>query len=268
MEHYVKGEVKEVPCEIPPNVITEENEETIQMRVLYGSKIWNLLGFAMKKIKEDKVKKIVWNGSGQSVTKTVTCAEIMKRKVKNLHQNTQVYYKRIEESWEPKDNGLDRLKVNRGIPAISILLSKEKIDPIIPGFQAPNSSDGLWAASSGGREQKSGKKRKQTGHRSEIGDRKESSSKKPQRQSGNRGDKKKHDVAVEGPSKSDVKTADASNRRKSGHKERDGQKEFTGDRGSRGRQRGRGRGFQNVTRNDDKKTEASKEIAHTDSVSS
>jgi DNA-binding protein len=28
------------------------------------------------------VKKIVWSGSGKAITKTVTCAEIMKRKIK------------------------------------------------------------------------------------------------------------------------------------------------------------------------------------------
>ena len=47
MENYDKGEVKEV--EEPP--VFPLDETGIQMRVTGGSKIRNLMGFAMKKIK-------------------------------------------------------------------------------------------------------------------------------------------------------------------------------------------------------------------------
>ena len=47
MENYTKGEVKEV--EEPP--VFSLDETGIQMRVTGGSKLKNLMGFAMKKIK-------------------------------------------------------------------------------------------------------------------------------------------------------------------------------------------------------------------------
>ena len=47
MENYNKGEVKEV--EEPP--VFPLYETGVQMRVTGGSKIRNLMGFAMKKIK-------------------------------------------------------------------------------------------------------------------------------------------------------------------------------------------------------------------------
>lgn len=50
MENYTKGEVKEV--EDPP--VFPLNESGIQMRVTGGSKLQNLMGFAMKKIKVSK----------------------------------------------------------------------------------------------------------------------------------------------------------------------------------------------------------------------
>ncbi|XP_077979168.1 uncharacterized protein LOC144434574 [Glandiceps talaboti] len=163
MEHYEKGKTVELPTfELPPHMEKEESSEVIQMRVLHGSKIWNLMGFALKKIKEEQVRKVVWNGSGHAVTKAVTCAEIMKRKVKNLHQNTQIFYKRIEEVWEPKEEGLDSLKVNRDIPAISITLSKDVLDTKIPGYQAPNSVDALWSVESHDKDTPIRTKRKQS----------------------------------------------------------------------------------------------------------
>ncbi|KAK3103243.1 hypothetical protein FSP39_017770 [Pinctada imbricata] len=78
MEHYTKGETIEV--EVPP--VFPPDGATVEMRVNAGSKIRNLMGFAIKKMKENDTRKIVWNGSGKAITKTVSCAEIMKRKIK------------------------------------------------------------------------------------------------------------------------------------------------------------------------------------------
>ncbi|XP_072041975.1 ribonuclease P protein subunit p25-like protein [Amphiura filiformis] len=148
MEHYEKGELVEVELDESPFAGVEGIDDInsiVVMRVKYGSKIRNLMGYAMRKIKEEATKHIIFSGSGPAVTKTITCVEIMKRKMKTLHQISRVYFKRIEEFWEPKDEGLDRLKVTRNIPAISVLLSKEQLDPKEPGYQAPGSYDALWA---------------------------------------------------------------------------------------------------------------------------
>ncbi|XP_052095495.1 ribonuclease P protein subunit p25-like protein [Mytilus californianus] len=140
MEQYDKGEVRMV--EAPPIFIL--NETGIEMKVNAGSKIRNLMGFAMKKMKEPTIKQMTWNGSGNAMNKAISCAEIMKRKIKGLHQISKVYYRRIEEYWEPKIEGLERLKVNRDIPAISILLSKEALDSTDLGYQAPGSYNAFW----------------------------------------------------------------------------------------------------------------------------
>ncbi|XP_063421942.1 ribonuclease P protein subunit p25-like protein isoform X1 [Mytilus trossulus] len=140
MEQYDKGEVRVV--EAPPIFVL--NETGIEMKVNAGSKIRNLMGFAMKKMKEPTIKQMTWNGSGNAMNKAISCAEIMKRKTKGLHQISKVYYRRIEEYWEPKIEGLERLKVNRDIPAISILLSKEPLDSTELGYQAPGSYNAFW----------------------------------------------------------------------------------------------------------------------------
>ena len=47
MENYTKGETVEEDA--PPTF--PQDEALVEMRVNAGSKIWNLMGFAMKKIK-------------------------------------------------------------------------------------------------------------------------------------------------------------------------------------------------------------------------
>ncbi|XP_071158323.1 ribonuclease P protein subunit p25-like protein isoform X2 [Mytilus edulis] len=126
MEQYDKGEVRMVEA---PSIFSL-NETGIEMKVNAGSKIRNLMGFAMKKMKEPTIKQMTWNGSGNAMNKAISCAEIMKRKTKGLHQISKVYYR--------------RLKVNRDIPAISILLSKEPLDSTELGYQAPGSYNAFW----------------------------------------------------------------------------------------------------------------------------
>ncbi|KAG7274218.1 hypothetical protein CRUP_007655, partial [Coryphaenoides rupestris] len=53
----------------------------------------------------------------------------------------------LRELWEPlePEAGLDSLTVSRNVPAIWILLSRDPLDPAVPGYQAPGNFDSLWA---------------------------------------------------------------------------------------------------------------------------
>ncbi|XP_074658717.1 ribonuclease P protein subunit p25-like protein [Tubulanus polymorphus] len=129
MDYYVKGEVKELEEEETaglPGLNTTTN--TIHMYVKYGSKIRNLIAYSLNRMKETDVAQITWNGIGKSVAKTINCAEILADKLK-LHQVRKFKVLRIEEYWEPTIEGLDRLKVNRDIPAVTILLTKIQLTP-------------------------------------------------------------------------------------------------------------------------------------------
>ncbi|XP_053788941.1 ribonuclease P protein subunit p25-like protein [Vidua chalybeata] len=140
MENYKKTKIVEKPC---PPPFTDLPADIIEMKVKDGSKIRNLMGYAMSKMEQDSVRHILFTGSGKAVSKTITCVEIMKRRLKELHQITKVLFKQIEEIWEPivPEAGLDALTVKRNIPAICVLLSKDALDPQEPGYQAPGSFD-------------------------------------------------------------------------------------------------------------------------------
>ncbi|XP_074466581.1 uncharacterized protein LOC141752484 [Sebastes fasciatus] len=130
----------------------------LEMRVKEGSKIRNLMGFAMARMQGEKgvsgggvsggdgggLRQVVFTGSGRAVTKTITCAEIMKRKVGSLHQLTKLRYKVVKEVWESSEGGASEMTVHRTVPSISILLSKDPLDPQEPGYQPPETLSALW----------------------------------------------------------------------------------------------------------------------------
>ncbi|XP_067275259.1 ribonuclease P protein subunit p25b [Pseudorasbora parva] len=111
----------------------------LEMRVKEGSKIRNLMGFAMARMQDDQtgLRQVVFTGSGRAVTKTITCAEIMKRKIVGLHQMTKLQYKGLREVWESQDGADSEMSIHRTLPSISILLSKDPLDPLEPGYQPP-----------------------------------------------------------------------------------------------------------------------------------
>ncbi|XP_075064352.1 ribonuclease P protein subunit p25 [Mixophyes fleayi] len=114
-----------------------------QMRVKEGSKIRNLVGYALTYMGSEGTRQIVFSAYGRAVTKAITCVEILKRQVGGLHQITKVQYKALQEKWEQKGpeikNPAPCLTVHKKIPSICILLSKYPLDPQEDGYQAPQS---------------------------------------------------------------------------------------------------------------------------------
>lgn len=178
MENYSKARTEEQPSVCPfPSL----PPDTPEVRVKDGSKIRNLLRYALNRMEakpranEDEegrpppeegggveaaeqepevaarplCKHLVFTATGKGVSKAITCAEIVKRRVKGLHQLTKLLYGAVVEVWEPlePDAGLDSLTVNRNVPAIWILLSREPLDCSEPGYQPPGRYDLLWAES-------------------------------------------------------------------------------------------------------------------------
>lgn len=136
----------------------------LEMRVKEGSKIRNLMGFAMARMQDEArdggqtgLRQVVFSGSGRAVTKTITCAEIMKRKIGGLHQMTKLQYKGLREVWESQEGGDSEVTVHRTLPSISILLSKDPLDPLEPGYQPPE--NGLWDERNGGEASQTAEKR-------------------------------------------------------------------------------------------------------------
>ncbi|XP_053093176.1 ribonuclease P protein subunit p25a [Pangasianodon hypophthalmus] len=122
------------PCPIPGL-----GSGVLEMRVKEGTKIRNLLHFAISRLQGEghvaPISQVMFTGLGRAITKTITCAEIVKRKVQGLHQVSKLQYRNIQEVWENQEG--ERVNVRKTVPSICILLSKEPLDPQELGYQSP-----------------------------------------------------------------------------------------------------------------------------------
>lgn len=150
MENYKKGKNVEEPLTKDKIPIKNLPENFIWMQVRGGSKMRNLLDYALKEF--ETTNSIVWTGSGTAIGKAISCAEIMKRKF-TLHQINKICFRKVEEHWDPVLEDLDSLVVTREIPTIHILLSKDSLDATELGYQAPAASYS-WKKNSSGYQKK------------------------------------------------------------------------------------------------------------------
>ncbi|KAI8580528.1 hypothetical protein K450DRAFT_237462 [Umbelopsis ramanniana AG] len=89
---------------------------------------------------------IVVVGSGKAVSKTVSVAEIIKRRMDgSLHQYTQIGSSTATEKWDPVEGkDFSQLVVSKHIPVLTIYLCQEASPALekVSGYQAPTKEVG------------------------------------------------------------------------------------------------------------------------------
>ncbi|KAF9682763.1 hypothetical protein SADUNF_Sadunf05G0142300 [Salix dunnii] len=78
---------------------------------------------------------------GRAINKTVMIAELIKRRIADLHQNTSIGSTDITDMWEPLEEGLLPLETTRHVSVITITLSKKELDTSSTGYQSPIPAD-------------------------------------------------------------------------------------------------------------------------------
>ncbi|XP_055685861.1 ribonuclease P protein subunit p25 [Lutzomyia longipalpis] len=102
----------------------EENCPT--MRIKSGTKVENVVRFTRKILEAGEMRKIIWMGCGDAITRTISCAEALRREFR-VHQVTEI-------SQEVRREASGKTSY---IPSIRILQSLDQIDPSTPGYQNP-----------------------------------------------------------------------------------------------------------------------------------
>ncbi|CAK1582016.1 unnamed protein product [Parnassius mnemosyne] len=137
MENYYKGKNVEEELERDKIPIKDLPANFLWMQVKGGSKMNNLLSHASGIIEDKSSSSVVWTGAGVAIPKAISCAEILKRQFSIEHQVTKLTYKMVEEYWEPKIDGLEKIIVKRQIPVIHILQSIDEIQDVTQlGYQS------------------------------------------------------------------------------------------------------------------------------------
>ncbi|KAL8254489.1 hypothetical protein R6Q59_032710 [Mikania micrantha] len=127
MDRYTKVEQKK------PDTPINQNE----IRITSQGLVRNYISYANTLLQERHGKEIILNATGQAISKTVAIAEIIKRNIPRLHQDTNISSISITDVWEPIEEGLLPVEMTRQVSMISITLSTKELNKNSPGYQAP-----------------------------------------------------------------------------------------------------------------------------------
>ena len=132
MEAYRKIEKAEEP--LPSNEIRVRRGVGIGR---YLKRAWELLNAP-----EGSDETIVIKGVSNAVQSAVNLAELVKHRVKNLHQVNKISNITLVDEYEPLVEGLDHLKFSRVVTMLQITLTKsDNVDKTDVGYQGPIPED-------------------------------------------------------------------------------------------------------------------------------
>ncbi|CAL9072975.1 unnamed protein product [Musa textilis] len=117
-----------------PESAIDENE----IRITSQGLIRNYVSYATSLLEEKRVREIVIKAMGQAISKAVTIAEIIKKRIPGLYQDTAISSVSITDVWEPIEEGLVPLEMTRLVSMISISLSTRELNENSPGYQVPS----------------------------------------------------------------------------------------------------------------------------------
>ncbi|XP_012835739.1 PREDICTED: ribonuclease P protein subunit p25-like protein [Erythranthe guttata] len=126
-----------------PESPVNENEIRITSQGLLRNYITYAITLLQFLPQERQVNEIVLKATGQAISKTVAMAEILKRRIPQLHQYITTSSVKITDTFEPIEEGLQTLDQTRHVPMISITLSMEELNlnKNSPGSQSPSQVD-------------------------------------------------------------------------------------------------------------------------------
>lgn len=117
--------------------VQEEHIQDHEIRITGPGKTRNYIAYATGLLTQKGYTAVELKAMGQAINKTVTIAEIIKRRILGLHQNNQIASIAIQDTWEPIEEGLDSISVTRHVSVISITLSTLPLNERSPGYQPP-----------------------------------------------------------------------------------------------------------------------------------
>ncbi|XP_057975190.1 uncharacterized protein LOC131162593 [Malania oleifera] len=120
-----------------PETPINENE----IRITTQGRMRNYITYATTLLQEKGSNEIVLKAMGRAINKTVMIAELIKRRIAGLHQNTSIGSTDITDMWEPLEEGLLLLETTRHLSLIMITLSKKELDTSSTGYQPPILAD-------------------------------------------------------------------------------------------------------------------------------
>lgn len=112
-----------------------------ELRITAQGRLRNYISYAISLLEEKGAHEVVLKATGRAINKTVMIAELLKRRVVGLHQNTSTGSIDITDVWEPLEEGLLPIETTRHVSVITITLSRKELDSSSLGYQPPVPTD-------------------------------------------------------------------------------------------------------------------------------
>ncbi|XP_015580106.1 uncharacterized protein LOC8273516 isoform X1 [Ricinus communis] len=123
-----------------PKAETAINEN--ELRITAQGRMRNYISYALSLLQQEKgTDEVVLKATGRAINKTVMIAELLKRRIVGLHQNTSIGSIDITDTWEPLEEGLLPLETTRHVSVVTITLSKKELNLSSIGYQPPIPAD-------------------------------------------------------------------------------------------------------------------------------
>ena len=119
--------VNSPPEKHPDNEVRVSNSQTLRAYLIYINGLFE----------EKKMDTIVLRGTGFVINKCTSVADLVRRRIKGLHEIVEFGSIEIPDTYEPLEEGLDQVTLKRKIPFLSIKLSKTPLPTDHPGYHAP-----------------------------------------------------------------------------------------------------------------------------------
>ena len=105
--------------------VLEENEIHVTSR----QDPISFLRYAVFLFEKRNLPYIRFKASGSAIASLVNICEILKKVIPGIHQDNRIYTLNYEQDYEPKEKGLDHVKIVRNVPILEITFYKTILDP-------------------------------------------------------------------------------------------------------------------------------------------
>eukprot|EP01057_Protomagalhaensia_wolfi_P002662 Protomagalhaensia_wolfi_Nauph_80__2661@NODE_2799_length_983_cov_168_644068_g2197_i0_p1_GENE_NODE_2799_length_983_cov_168_644068_g2197_i0NODE_2799_length_983_cov_168_644068_g2197_i0_p1_ORF_typecomplete_len224_score28_52Alba/PF01918_21/7_5e18Rpp20/PF12328_8/0_057_NODE_2799_length_983_cov_168_644068_g2197_i099674 len=116
----------------------EESAED-EIRVTNSGRVTTYVAYAARLFKDEERQTVTFRASGLAIPIAVSTIEILKRRVKGLHQESAIGVTTLTDEYEPLEQGLSKRTLTRQVPYLRVILSKQEsaVNTQAPGYQPP-----------------------------------------------------------------------------------------------------------------------------------
>lgn len=96
-----------------------------EVRITHEGAPKGYIGYALALFEERGARAIALKAMGRAISKAVSVCEVLKRRLPNLHQYTEIGSLALKEVWAPLEEGLENVESTRYVSSVLITLSKD-----------------------------------------------------------------------------------------------------------------------------------------------